>query len=113
MNWETSIGFLTALAALIASAVALYRASGEQQKNRADIANNTVAVAAELVDDLRQEIQRLRERIEYLESKASRQNEDIVRLSLEVAQSRERITALETENELLRDENKRLGGDCD
>lgn len=56
---------------------------------------------AELIDDLKEQVRRLKERIAYLENQDSEKKKEILRLSLDLEQSRERVSVLEGENERL------------
>jgi len=75
------------------------------KKSQAEIEIGTVTAASELIDDYRQDNADLRQRLTTLEQKLETQHQKILKLELELFQAWERITALETENEILENEN--------
>lgn len=122
MTWEVTTALLLAAGAFITALVGMMRLKVDTGKTQADIRHDDAKInievaraASELVDDLRQEIERLQKKVDILEDKLSRQHLEILNLTSQFQQSRERITALETENEMLGNENEQLRGNngCD
>lgn len=108
MDVSDVVSILTAIGAFILALVAIGRlnvdskkAAVESEKASVDMSTGLTMAAAELIDDLREEVRRLRERITYLENRDSENKKEILRLSLDLEQSRERISVLEGENERL------------
>lgn len=101
---------IVAITGLIGSLVAIGKLLLDKRKTTVDISTNITRVATELVDDLRQEIDRLKIEVEALRERDLEHRKEIARLSVELLQARERITALETESEMLMAENEKLKG---
>lgn len=107
MDFPTTITLFTAIAALIGSFVAIARLGVDKRSADVNASTGITKVATELIDDLREEIRRLREKVTELENwkreaeiKQTECKNKIMELQLALSQSRERITALETETEL-------------
>ena len=102
MDTSNFVSSLTAIGALIVSLVAIGRlrvdskkAEVDSKKASVDMSANVTMAASELVDDYREEVRILRERVAYLENKDSNNRRENMRLSLELAQARERVSVLE------------------
>ena len=93
------------IATLIVAIAALAGWFVTWKKSNAEIEIGTVAAASELIDDYRLDNTDLRQRLTALEQKLEMQHQKILKLELELFQAWERITALETENEILENEN--------
>lgn len=89
---------ITAIAAFVAAIIAI------SKFKTVDVA----MAAAELLDDHREEIKRLKQKVSYLEKRDEENRRQIMRLSLELEQARDRISVLEGENERLLAENEEL-----
>lgn len=94
---------LTAIAALVGSLVAIGKLTFDKRKTEIDVHSAIVHSATELVDDLREEIKRLRDERKERDATIKTQNVKIMKLELELHQAWERITALESEVEYLKE----------
>lgn len=99
---EIWFAVIAAAGALATSLVALYRVfSVDKPKAQSDANVKVVMAATELVDDLRQELQRRQEAIIGLEQKRDEQHTKALMMQYELLQCWERITALESQVENL------------
>lgn len=96
------------LPALVTYLLTRRKAQIEPEKLRADAAAALTTAASEFIDDLRQEITVLRERVEVLEAQNREQMQQIVALREALRLAEERIAELEKENRELRAENQTL-----
>ena len=121
MDTATIIAVIGGVASFIAALGGVYigfrRINLDQQKmvknieiSKQEISHKAVHAAAEILDDYREEVDRLRKRIEDLELVREKDKYRIKELQLQVSQMSERITALESENEFLIEENEKLRG---
>lgn len=92
------------LATLVGLLITVLKYFLDKRKTTVDVSASITHAAAELVDDMRQEIERRKIQVTELREREKKHREEIGRLRLEQSQSRERITALETESEMLREE---------
>lgn len=106
-QWAT---VLLAVAAAISSAVAIYLAKSQKQqtvasaaKSQADISSTSILAAAEIIDDLREENNRLRKDRLDRDGKVRELRSENLNLQSQLLQATERITALETLIEVKQD----------
>lgn len=102
------VALIGAGAAMLTALAGVYFSQRRSSIDRQSVTNSAVLAAAELLDDYREEVARLRKRVESLELAREKDRSKILELQLQVSQMSERITALETENEILREENQAL-----
>lgn len=109
---EQWASFLAAIGALVVALVALYQARAQKQqtvasadKSRADISSTSILAAAEIIDDLREENNRLRQDRLDRDGKIKELRSESLNLQSQLLQATERITALETLIEVKQDNN--------
>ena len=84
--------------------VSLRKLPGERRATEVDIAAKIREVYDGIISDLREQVERQGARLEVQEKRLKEQSAEILDLRWQLEQARERIIALEAENELLRDE---------
>lgn len=112
MAIEQWASILIAAGALVTALIAIYQARAQKQqtiasadKSRADISSTSILAAAEIIDDLREENNRLRKDRLDRDGKIKELRSESLNLQSQLLQATERITALETLIEVKQDNN--------
>lgn len=105
MDTAEIVALAVTIGSLLTAVAAVNRLRLDRQTAPADMSAKLTMAASEFIDDLREENRRLREKIVKFEEREEKDKLEKGKLSLEVNQSRERITALETKIEDFENEN--------